>query len=96
MTNSNPTVAKLDEAARRIAGRPLLECTAENLALVNRTLAAEVTAREAAIDQTRAAIADLERGCGCPLVVPPGPDGEPDAGRARVLHLPTCNARTNR
>ncbi len=62
MTYSNPTVAKLDEAAWRIAGRPLTECTAADLALVNRVLAAEVTARQARIDQTRAAIADLERG----------------------------------
>ncbi len=62
MTYSNPTVAKLDVEARRIVGRPLTECTADDLSLINRVLAAEVTAREAAIDQTRAAIADLERG----------------------------------
>jgi len=61
VTYSNPTVAKLDVEARRIVGRPLTECTAD-LSLINRVLAAEVTAREAAIDQTRAAIADLERG----------------------------------
>ncbi len=62
MTYLNPTVAKLDVEARRIVGRPLLECTADDLALVNRTLAAEVTARQARIDQDRAAVADLERG----------------------------------
>ncbi len=62
MTYSNPTVAELDRAAWRIVGRPLTECTADDLALINRVLAGEVTAREAAIDQTRAAIADLERG----------------------------------
>lgn len=62
MTYSNPTVARLDVEARRIVGRPLTECTADDLTLINRTLAGEVTARQARIDQTRAAIADLERG----------------------------------
>jgi len=62
MTYSNPTVARLDAEARRIVGRPLTDCTHSDLALISWTLNGEVAARQAAIDQTRAAIADLERG----------------------------------
>lgn len=74
-----------------ILGKPLVNCTREDLDTITRTLYARAAAETADADRADAAIREAAE-CGCERFrVPVDAHGRPDVGRAQVVH--TCGRR---
>ena len=78
----NP-LAQLDADARRIVGKPIVDCTVDDLDRISKTIQAEATAQMAAVDQAQMVLAEA-RACGCDTIWVPNDD----ISRAVVEH--TC------
>lgn len=85
---SDDDFEQLDADARRRIGKPLDDCTFDDLQRLIAMNMADVVRDTADVDRADATLAEA-RVCGCSNIAEPRlDDGSPDIGRVRVVH--TC------
>lgn len=82
MSETPEELAEMDATAQRVVGKPLLECTAEDMQTIVSALIADVFAIDAAVERADMALRDV-KDCGCLVQVRNG-----DIGTGRPMH--TC------